>query len=82
MKKQILTLAIIAAVAGNIIAQNLATEITVDRTVVPVEQAAGAPRAFHPVLIRPSALAYRMPLTDYSRTSECTDTLPALPPAV
>ncbi len=82
MKKQILTLAIIAAVAGNISAQNLATEITVDRTVVPVEQAAGAPRAFHPVLIRPSAPAYRMPLTDYSRTSECTDTLPALPPAV
>lgn len=74
--------AMLAAIPAALRAEDLTTEITVDRTVVPVEQAAGAPRSFHPVLRRPATAAYRMPLTDYARTATLgADSLPALPPA-
>jgi len=85
MKKSIVRIlagALVTAVCADALnAEDLATEITVDRTVVPVEQAAGAPRSFRPELLRPATAAYRMPLTDYARTSACSDSLPVLPPA-
>ena len=73
----------IAALAATVAAgaKDLKTEITVDRTVVPVEREATRLGGISPVLMQPQTDFRRLTLVEYGEPSELTSSITPLEPA-
>lgn len=78
MKKTAYFLLFAAASAS---AQNLSTEITVDRTVVPAERAAARPASVHPSIAAAPIEPVRLDIAEYTGTGTVTRSASVLAPA-
>lgn len=65
--------ACLMAVAAAATAQNLSTEVVVDRTIVPAERAAVRPAGLIPVLVLPPAPSVALDRSYYTALSPVTD---------
>lgn len=80
-KPAIYALALSIALPLTLSAKDLKTEITVDRTIVPVEREASRPTSLTPQALTFSSKLRQLSLTDYTTPAELTRTAPALSPA-
>ncbi|MDE6497769.1 MAG: hypothetical protein K2L21_03810 [Muribaculaceae bacterium] len=78
MKKTAYILLFAAASAS---AQNLSTEITVDRTVVPAERAAARPASVHPSIASAAIEPVRLDMAEYTGSGTVTRSASVLAPA-
>lgn len=74
-----IAIAIPAAIALSATAQDLKTEITVDRTIVPVERQASRPASLYPTLLQSAPVVRDLTLTDYSEPVALTLSFNRLP---